>query len=56
MATLVARVAAVIKGRIAFHSSRDGNYEIYVMTADGSGQTNLTNNSSSNYDAAWSPE
>jgi len=25
-------------------SDRDGNYEIYVMAADGSGQTNLTNN------------
>lgn len=24
--------------RIAFTSNRDGNYEIYVMNADGSGQ------------------
>ena len=31
-------------GRIAFSSDRDANYEIYVMNADGSGQTNLTNN------------
>ena len=28
--------------RIAFTSNRDGNYEIYVMNADGSGQRNLT--------------
>jgi|TARA_B100000959_G_scaffold100458_1_gene106197 Tol biopolymer transport system component len=28
--------------RIAFHSTRDGNHEIYVMNIDGSSQTNLT--------------
>ena len=31
-------------GKIAFLSGRDGNGEIYVMNADGSGQTNLTRN------------
>ncbi|MCS6911220.1 MAG: hypothetical protein NZM11_11750, partial [Anaerolineales bacterium] len=30
-------------GLIAFVSTRDGNSEIYVMNADGSGQRNLTN-------------
>ena len=30
--------------KIAFTSDRDGISEIYVMNADGSGQTNLTNN------------
>src|ERR1044072_7519484 len=30
--------------RIAFDSTRDGNYEIYVMNADGTSQTRLTNN------------
>src|SRR6266511_1205796 len=29
-------------GKIAFASYRDGNYELYVMNADGSGQTRLT--------------
>ena len=29
-------------GKIAFVSDRDGNQEIYVMNADGSGQTRLT--------------
>jgi Tol biopolymer transport system component len=33
--------------RIIFASNRDGDYDIYLMNADGSGQTNLTNNSSS---------
>ena len=31
--------------RIAFVSSRDGNWGIYMMNADGSNQTRLTNNS-----------
>src|ERR1041384_8190465 len=31
-------------GKIAFTSDRDGNREIYVMNADGTNQTRLTNN------------
>src|SRR5262245_59734492 len=30
--------------RLAFESFRDGNNAIYVMNADGSNRTNLTNN------------
>ena len=30
-------------GMIAFTTDRDGNNEVYVMNADGDGQTNLTN-------------
>jgi len=30
--------------KIAFMSNRDGNFEIYVMNADGTSQTRLTNN------------
>jgi Tol biopolymer transport system component len=33
-----------INGRIVFSTNRDGNSEIYLMNADGSGQINLTNN------------
>jgi Tol biopolymer transport system component len=33
-------------GRIAFVSQRNGNEEIYVMNADGTDQTRLTNNAS----------
>jgi Tol biopolymer transport system component len=43
-------------GRIAFTSGRDGNGEIYVMNADGSGQTNLTNNPAVDDEPAWSPD
>jgi len=45
-----------ISGRIAFVSDRDGNKEIYVMNADGSGVTRLTNNPASDVDPAWSPD
>jgi len=43
--------------RIAFETNRDGNYEIYVMNADGSNQQNLTNSASSDeHGAVWSPD
>jgi len=42
-------------GKIAFASHRDGNPEIHVMNADGSAQTNLTNNPAWDWGAAWSP-
>ena len=41
--------------RIVFTSKRDGNNEIYVMNADGSGQTRLTNNSAADTKPEWSP-
>ncbi len=43
-------------GRIAFASDRDGNGEVYVMNADGSGQTNLTNHPAQDGDPWWSPD
>ena len=43
-------------GKIAFVSNRDGNREIYVMNADGSGQTRLTNNPTFDFPPAWSPD
>jgi len=39
--------------RIAFTSHRDGNFEIYVMTANGSAQTRLTNNPAFDADPSW---
>jgi TolB protein len=42
--------------RIAFYSERDGNAEIYVMNADGSGVTRLTNTSADEGYPAWSPD
>ncbi len=42
----------IASGKIAFSS--DG--EIYVMNADGSGQTNVSNYGKINYDPVWSPD
>ncbi len=42
--------------RIAFASMRDGNAEIYVMNADGTDQTRLTDNSTYDYGPTWSPD
>jgi hypothetical protein len=43
-----------VNGKIAFTSNRDGNNEIYVMNADGSNQTRLTNNSYEDAHPNWS--
>jgi len=43
-------------GRIVFTSERDGNGEIYVMNADGSGLTRLTNNPARDIEPSWSPD
>ena len=43
--------------RIAFASNRDGNWEIYVMNADGSGQVRLTvSPAATEMEPAWSPD
>jgi PKD repeat protein len=42
---VVLPAVAAVEGKIAFASKRDGNYEIYLMNPDGTGQTRLTNNS-----------
>ena len=43
-------------GHIAFASKRHGNYEIFLMNADGTEQTRLTKNSSLDYSPALSPD
>jgi Tol biopolymer transport system component len=40
---------------LAFNSARDGNPEVYVMRANGQGQTNLTNSPGIDRDPAWKP-
>ena len=42
--------------RIAFASDRDGNFEIYVINADGSGPTRLTRNAFIEGNPAWSAD
>ena len=41
--------------RIAFSSRRDGNGEIYVMNADGTGQTRITRSPSEDFAPSWRP-
>ncbi|MEP7289198.1 MAG: hypothetical protein ABI947_25885 [Chloroflexota bacterium] len=41
--------------QIAFASNDTGNNEIYIVNADGSGLTTLTDNKANNRDPAWSP-
>ena len=42
--------------RIVFTSLRDGNFEIYVMDADGGNQENLTNHPAYDREPDWSPD
>ena len=42
--------------RVAFESVRDGNREIYVMGADGSAPTNITQHDAQDSSPAWSPD
>jgi Tol biopolymer transport system component len=49
-------LAATPTGKIVFVSSRDGNSEIYLMNADGSGQQRITNNSFTDVTPALSPD
>jgi len=43
-------------GRIAFESDRSGNWDIWVMNADGSGLTNLSRSPEDEVYPAWSPD
>jgi hypothetical protein len=43
-------------GKIVFSSNRDGNWEIYVCNADGSGQKNLTNNPAWDFYPRWTAD
>jgi TolB protein len=42
--------------RIAFDTTRDGNREVYVINADGTGLVNVSNDPSTDYAPAWSPD
>ena len=44
------------EARIAFDSDRDGDFEIYVMNADGSNVTQLTHNYANDLVPDWSPD
>ena len=54
--TTTSRCGLPTAKRIAFLSRRDGNPELYVMLADGSEQTRLTNTTEPEYQVSWSPD
>ena len=41
--------------KILFNSSRNSNYEVYIMNPDGSEQVNLTQHRANDLQAVWSP-
>jgi Tol biopolymer transport system component len=43
-------------GQIAFASNRDGNFEIYTMSEDGSDVTRLTEDDANDFEPSWSPD
>lgn len=43
-------------GRIAFTAEANGNLEIFVMNANGSGLLNISNNAADDYEPVWSPD
>ena len=55
-ATATATPPPAATGRIAFFSDRDGDIEIYIMNADGSGQTQLTFDPSRDVQPDLSPD
>lgn len=44
------------QAKVTFMSSRDGNWEIYTVNADGSALKRLTNNSAEDGLPTWSPD
>ena len=50
-------VAAAPQAQIAFSSNRAGNWDIYVINADGAQQMQkLTDNPFAEWDPSWSPD
>src|SRR5947208_1040639 len=45
-----------VNGKIAFHSTRDGDFQIYVMNPHGSGVARVTNDTGGSVDPIWSPD
>lgn len=41
---------------LSFLTTRDGNFEVYSMTADGKNVKNLTNNKALDFWSSWSPD
>ena len=53
---VAASSVSLSESRITFRSSRDDNFEIYFMNADGSNQTRVTNHPAIDAISDWSPD
>jgi hypothetical protein len=42
-----------VNGKIAVASDQKGNYEIHVINADGTGQTDISNDAVRDFDKDW---
>ena len=51
-----APVSAADLPQLLFTSNRTGNFQIFLMNADGTGAKNLTNSASDETYPAWSPD
>src|SRR5256714_13565240 len=49
------QVPGPLEGKITFQSNRNGNFDIFVMNADGSNVTQLTSDACDEYPAPFSP-
>ncbi len=47
---------SIPSGTLSFLTTRDGNFEVYSMTADGKNVRNLTNHKSLDFWSSWSPD
>jgi Tol biopolymer transport system component len=54
--TVTSSAATGLSGRIVFTSNRSGNFDIWVMNADGSGLQQLTTTRGGDRIPAWSPD
>lgn len=52
LTSVVTAIAIILS---AFGSNNDGAYEVYIMNADGSGVTRLTDNPADDEVPDWSP-
>src|SRR6266480_2608760 len=45
-------------GKIAYahRQNTSSNWQIYAMNPDGTGQTNISNNTANDYEPSWSPD
>ena len=55
-ATNIQAVLSPDRTRVAFSSNRSGNFDLYVMDADGLNSRQLTNDAGNEGDPAWTPD